>query len=539
MNDSYKLMFSSMHGESALPGFDLENSDFVLSFGSGLLDGWGSPVRVFQANSILKQGGKKIVQIEPRLSNTAAKSDEWIPITPGTEGELALGIAYVMIKNSLYNKKFVNSFTRGFRKFSNLVLEKYTPEFVSQKTGVKQDDIIALAREFASSTKSIALCGKGQGSTPGSLYEFMAIHSLNALVGGINKEGGVWAIPEPDYIKWRKPKMDKIAYASMRAKSKLAKGFLNRLPEAVNSSKDQAINVLFVSRANPYYTMADTKIVEEAFNRIPFIVSFSPYMDETAEVSDIIIPDHVFLERYEDISVTAGLTKPIIGLTKPVIKPMFDTIHSGDAIIALANTLGGFVSEAFLWNDYKICLKETLGKKWDIINEEGFWIDEKFKPSTWKNAFKNNYKKFDFKSFNNDFNRFKLIEPEGEKKSYPLLLIPYNTMRISSGFIGNPPFVTKTIDETIIKGKDVFVEINPETAKSYGLSEGINVYLTTPKGNAKVRVHLFDGIMPGLVAMPRGLGHTAYDKYLAGKGVNINELIGAVEDQISGFDAAW
>ena len=72
-----------------------------------------------------------------------------------------------------------------------------------------------------------------------------------------------------------------------------------------------------------------------------------------------------------------------------------------------------------------------------------------------------------------------------------------------------------------------------------GLSEGRYAILSTPKGEAKVKVHLFEGVMPGLVAMPRGLGHTAYDNYLAGKGINFNELIGPVEDPVSGLDAAW
>ena len=63
--------------------------------------------------------------------------------------------------------------------------------------------------------------------------------------------------------------------------------------------------------------------------------------------------------------------------------------------------------------------------------------------------------------------------------------------------------------------------------------------LSTPVGNARVKVHLFDGIMPGIVALPRGLGHTAFDDYLAGKGINFNELIGPVEDSVSGLDAAW
>jgi anaerobic selenocysteine-containing dehydrogenase len=63
--------------------------------------------------------------------------------------------------------------------------------------------------------------------------------------------------------------------------------------------------------------------------------------------------------------------------------------------------------------------------------------------------------------------------------------------------------------------------------------------LSTPVGEARVRVHLDDGVMPGIVSIPRGLGHTAQGPFLAGKGVNVNRLIAPVEDPASGLDAAW
>jgi anaerobic selenocysteine-containing dehydrogenase len=71
------------------------------------------------------------------------------------------------------------------------------------------------------------------------------------------------------------------------------------------------------------------------------------------------------------------------------------------------------------------------------------------------------------------------------------------------------------------------------------LTERRKAVLTTPRGSAEVRVHLFEGIMPGILAIPRGLGHSAYDKYLAGKGVNVNDFIGPVPDPLSGLDTAW
>jgi len=63
--------------------------------------------------------------------------------------------------------------------------------------------------------------------------------------------------------------------------------------------------------------------------------------------------------------------------------------------------------------------------------------------------------------------------------------------------------------------------------------------LTTARGSAKVKIYFFDGIMPGVIAIPRGLGHTAYDKFLAGKGVNYNALRQPLEDAATGLDAAW
>ncbi len=91
---------------------------------------------------------------------------------------------------------------------------------------------------------------------------------------------------------------------------------LDRLPSAINSGEQYPIEALFVAGANPLYTMTDSKKVKEAFDKIPFVVSFSSYMDETAENADLILPNHVFLERYEDVPTPPGMQKPVISLYK-------------------------------------------------------------------------------------------------------------------------------------------------------------------------------------------------------------------------------
>ncbi len=554
IRDSYDLAIQLMQASQASPGFDLENSDYILSFGSGLIEGWGSSVRMFQANSIWNKSGSKVVQVEPRLSTSAAKADKWLPAKPGTETALALGFAHVIINEKLYNKSFVEHYSSGFEDwtddqgkshtgFKRLVLENYSPDKVSAITGLDASEIVTLAREFARATYPIAVCGRGIGSTPGNLNECMAVHALNALVGNINKKGGVWSVPETDYIKW--PALAKVWKERMDGaggkKYPHSKHLLNRFAEAVVSEKNSPIKALLVSGSNPIYSLSDIDKVKEAFKRIPFIASFSSYMDETAQYADIILPNHTYLERYEDVPSPFGLNSTVISLSRPVVKPQLDTMHAGDVVIRLAKALGGSMANAFPWKDYKACLKKTLGNKWKSLENNGVWSDPDYKPAAWYDAFGTTSQKFKFITAAQGkaaLPVYSPTEPEGDK-SYPLILVPYDSVRLSSGYIGDPPFVMKTVEETILIGKDSLVEINPETAGTYGLKEGDRAALITPKGKAKVIVHLYEGIMPGLIALPRGLGHTAYDSFLADKGVNVNELIAPVEDPVSGLDAAW
>ncbi len=172
--------------------------------------------------------------------------------------------------------------------------------------------------------------------------------------------------------------------------------------------------------------------------------------------------------------------------------------------------------------------------------KRGFGWTRRFRPPNWENAFKTASGKFEFGNASMDLSPgFNALAPEGDEASYPLVLIPYDSMRLANGAVTNPPFVMKTIEDTVLKGNIGLVEVNPETAKSLGLSEGSIAHLETPKGDARVKIHLYAGIMPGVVAMPKGLGHRTKDRFTAGKGINIKELMGPVEDQASGLDVAW
>jgi anaerobic selenocysteine-containing dehydrogenase len=195
MQDAYEMVLYLTQGSRAMAGFDLAEATYVLSFGSGLVEGWGSPPFMFQARNAMKAKGGQITQLEPRLSKTAAKADSWIPVKPGTEGALALGIIHVILKERLYNQNFVQNQADGLDALEKIVGETYTPEAVSQLTGVDSQTIVNLAKAFAGAERPLAICGRGKGrQMVGNLQEFLAVHSLNALTGSVNQPGGVVAV---------------------------------------------------------------------------------------------------------------------------------------------------------------------------------------------------------------------------------------------------------------------------------------------------------------------------------------------------------
>jgi anaerobic selenocysteine-containing dehydrogenase len=546
--DSYELTAKLMQGAPSV-GFDLENADYIMSFGSGIIDGWGSPVHMFKTNSHWKEGNATVVQVEARLSNSAAKADRWVPVKPGTEAELALGMAHVMVAENRIDSDFIGGYTEGFEDFRSQVLDLYPPASVAQICGIGKDVIVELARNFAAAQRPLAICGRGQGRVAGSLKEFAAIHALNALAGNINQVGGVWGMDDNQTTAWPEVVTDDVAAAGLELARIDGAGsgdyaqaahLLDRLPKAIEEGQGGTLKALLVAGANPLYSLADTKGVQKAFDGIPFIVSFSSYMDETAANADLILPNHNYLERYEDVPGGPGTIRSVISLARPVVETQRDTRPLGDTIIQIAKSMGGSIADAFDWEDYRACLKDALADRWDTLAEEGYWAGAEPSAPGRDSGFKTPSGKFEFfsaglkKAFLGDS-----FQPQGDVNEFPLVLMAVDSMRLASGYIGDPPFMIKAVSDTVLKAKDGFVEINPETAKAIRIADGDSAILSTPKGQATVRVHYQDGIMPGLVAMPRGLGHTAYDKFIAGKGVNVNDLVGPVEDPASGHNAAW
>ncbi len=624
--DTYVMANRLMLGRGGPMAYDLENADFILSFGCGLIEGWGAPGRVLGAwgrwhTDDPQKRSTRIVQIDSRASNTASKSDRWIAARPGTEGALALGLAHVIIKNGLYDKAFIDRHTFGFEDwtsaeggthqgFKRLALEKYAPEAVSKITGVKADDIVSLAGNLAKAKAPVALFGKGKGNLNGDLFECMAVQALNALLGRINRPGGVLIPDDLPLSDWPEPEQDGVARTGLNrprldqagtAKYPFSESLIHNLAEAIASGSKTSVDTLLVFSSNPVYTLPDGGLFKDALAKVPYIVSFSPFKDDTAFMADLILPDHTPLEKTEDIVWPRGLQYPLYGLSQPVVDPLYDTRDSGDVIIELAKGVGGAVRSAFPWRNFEEALKERakglfeaepgltaydgsspawkeLSRRreltadyrsfedlWKKLKSGGLWHRPTHDFTPWDTLFKTPTGRFEFfstaveiavqdaagggsmKSALRDMGIAALGDeafmPHYEATEAPsetnILMIPYELINLSSDRMPNPHFLNKTLFDHQLSKNESFADINPLTASKFGLKQGDRMIVESSKGMIEVRVNIFEGAMPWVVFLPLGLGHAAYDAYQRDKGVNPNEIIDPGRDPLSGQMAWW
>jgi len=569
------------HGIRKNPAFDLVKANLILSFGSNLLESFSSPVQALQAYGYFRRGRTgsraKLIQIDPRLSITGAKADEWIPVNPGTLGVLALGIAYIIIKEDLYDKDFISQNSFGFEDFEgengvlhqgfkSMVLNEYSPGTVSKITGVSIDNIIRLAREFATNRPAIAISGQTR------IYDQVAIHSLNALCGSIDVEGGI-LIPRDVPFKRLPPcKLDEVSKKGLSFVR--LKGKIKDLIETSLTGKPYKINALFIYNSNPLFTYPDQENLRRAFEKIPFILSFSCFLDETSKMADLILPDSTYLEKWEDAQAYTLRGYPVLGIRQPVISKVNDTMHTGDFLLKIAKGIGGAVSDALPWDDFKAFLSYSVqgvyedqrgnlfGPKfeeawvhllekggwsvptyasfeefWNKMLENGGWWDPIYYFGEWNRIFNTPSGKFEF--YVQAFSHSPALSKGGhggfsDEKDYPFYLNIYKLISLSGLDETNQPWLQGILAAHVPIKWNTWVEINPEIAKKMGISEGNLVWVESKKGKIMVYAHLYQGTMPNVVNIPFGLGHSASGQWVKDIGKNPVSIMEEILDPLTG-----
>jgi len=546
--------------------YDLDHTNYILAFGADMLESCRPLSRFLRKWGRLrreKPNRTKVVVIHPRYSVTAAKSDEWIPIHPGTDAALAMAISNVIISEKLYDLAFVDRWTAGFDLYKKLIISQYGPNVVSKITGIHPEVIQRIAREFAQTKPAIALRGRESINWPDGSHISYAIFCLNALVGNIDIPGGIIYQEKPKY-KDMPPLVEDDTSRRGKSQPRLdfqgtdkfpaAEVVTNQIPESLLEGVPYPIEMAIGFNSNFNMFAPGPERWDAALKKLPYYVHISPFISEMAQYADVVLPSTTFLEEWGYDHSPPGSGFAEVKIKQPVVKPRGDARPIIDILFELSRRLNRGVAQSFanIGDDSERFVKfrtETL-MTWQEFLEKGVWVGKDYEYKKYGRIFNTPSKKFEFSSGNlksllakmkkggeeglDYLPRYKEVKFLGDREKYPFVLLPYQPLMVVENGSQNYPWAQEIFLPMHGIGWDTLVEINSETAKSLKLRDSQVVWVESPFQKIKARVKFSEGVHPEVVAIPLGQGHYSYGKWQKGIGVNPNEIIGVDYDPISG-----
>ncbi|PYQ76019.1 MAG: hypothetical protein DMG04_05355 [Acidobacteria bacterium] len=486
-------------GHDQLPTFDLAQARYLIGFGADFLGTWNSPVAQNAAYGEMRQGRPGIrgrfVQVESRMTTTGASADEWIPVKPGTEGVLALGLVHLMNRGPERTAPQAAAASRAdaARPFQGGD-DEYTPQRVEQITGVPAKRVERIAKELAELRPAVAIVGGPPLAHTNAMFTALAVNALNTALGSVNQPGGIFFTPGAA-IQGPAPS-----------------------PQTPYTSLGTA-KVLLIDDANPVYTSPTAWKVKDAIANIPFIASFASFVDDTSVFADLILPDHSFLESWVQSSAESGSLEAASTVAEPVMKPIHNTRATPEVLIEVAGKLKAPVS--LPWKDAEELAKSAQPPA--TSNQRPATSNQRPATSPRPPA---------------SSPRFEEPRFDGDAAQYPFHFLPYLSPAFGDGSSAHLPWLQEMPDAMTSAMWSSWVEMNPQTAQKLKVRDGDLVDLTSTQGTLRVPAVIFPGIAPDIVAMPVGQGHEHFTRYASGRGANAISLIAPIAEPETGA-VAW
>lgn len=595
------LPFLLTQGLNGVPSFDLARADLVLSFGLDIYEDGPAPVHAISALAGARASGARctLLHVGTRLSPSAAKAKEYLPVRPGTHGALALGIAHVIVREGKYDERFVAEHTRGFEDwtddlgrrrmgFRRLLMERYYPDRVSQICGCDAGRILRISRRLAAASAPVALSGGEALAGSNATWTAMAVHSLNALVGAFQQQGGV-LLPQRIPFSPLEPLPGQggeggpSLFTASSDSDRFGKDPVEALVDGVLDGS-HPLDVLFLVHTNPVYSSPIGQRLGEALEKIPLVLAMTQFRDETAAQADLILPTHVFLEAWQEVTTPETVAMSSLGLSHPVVEPLFDTRHPGDSLLALASSIGDSAAAALPWTSYEAYLKhrfsglvasgqgavargefeeswvsfleergwrflkhETVDRLWnDLAQEAGWWTPARTE-ADWRRVFATPSGRFEFcpdllsdrlrtsgQASTDDEVCLPHYEPAPETGSGEITFLCFRPIT-ARGRLGTvSPMLLEMFGHSVFSGWTTWVELSPETASEFGLEHGDRVAVESDGDSIVAEVRVQSGNVPGVAHVPLGLGHSELNRREGGIGTNPAHVVMVRPDSLDG-----
>ncbi|MGE5590693.1 MAG: molybdopterin-dependent oxidoreductase [Bacillota bacterium] len=313
----------------AQPGTDYAHAKYAIFSGRNLAESISNNETQDFVDMVNR--GAHVVLLDPRFTKSAAKASEWLPIRPGTDLAFYLAMANVIVREKLYDEKFLQANTVGFEEYAKEV-DPYTPEWAEVRTEIPARTIRRIAQEFAAARPNAFVHpGWRTSNFLNSFQTERAMAVLNALIGNWNQPGGLipsageeggpelGTLPQPAYPPVTAMRLDGVPWKFPLVP--LVYGIYQNIRDAVLSGQPYQARGWLVSRQNPVLSLPDRRKTIEALNKLELLAVIDVIPNDTAYYADVILPESSYLERYDPVIATGNR----IFLRQPVIEPLYDT----------------------------------------------------------------------------------------------------------------------------------------------------------------------------------------------------------------------
>ncbi len=561
-------IFSFSYTIGGMPSCDYPNAELIVLWGrQPIYSGPAmAPARAFVD---AKKRGARIVAVKPSVEPDAGMADEWIPLRPGTDAALALGMLHVVIQENLIDADFVRDWCYGYDALREHI-RQYTPEWAETITGVPAGQIEAFARAYATTEKAVIDLGNGVEHAPSSSDAIRAVAILMAVTGHLDRPGcnllggppgGGAAMPRPISLfeRYTAEMIDKLVAPEFpKAFQPFIEGTTSayfRVLESVLTEDPYPVRAVIAPGTQPTVSTRGTKRVIDALKKLDFYTVIDVIRTADMDYADLVIPTTTPYESDHPFEMRG----PWLMARNKIVEPLGDFKSITELILELAVRMGYgedfWHGDATAMQNYQL---EPLDLTIDALRAmpTGKFLGGAPPERTFENyarAFSSRSTRLDkgpylpegkVALYNTTFAQAGYSPmpvwhdaPESPTATpellaqYPLMLSDYHTSKTyTASWQRNVPILREICPYPT-------VHIHPDTAEARGIHDGDWVVVESMYGSIRVKAEFYPGIRPDTVMILhgwwQGCSELGYDDLpLEDGGANVNNLYSVDPDKV-------
>jgi len=502
----------------------LEQSEVIMIVGANITS--SAPTVGYAVKRAVRYGGAGLIIVDPQQTELLPFARLWLKPKIGTDTALLNGMARLIITQNLMDDEFVSRKTDNFEALSK-DLDKYTPEYVEEITGVPVEDLKQAAGLYAEAAVASIVYGSGITQRVSGTDSVTALANLAMLTGNIGVSGGIFAMRRdcngqgacdmgampnllPGYQSVENEQLRKRCGDRWGAELPGVAGLT--AIETIGQAGKGNIKAMYIVGENPALSFPNTTLVEQALASLDFLVVQDMFLTETAQLAQVVLPASSFAEKEGTFTNFEGRVQRV----NRVIEPLGDSLPDWEIILRLADAMGNPMPYSSL-NQIMDEIEELVPVSiYQAADRRNSGIRDMYSSEISRDSLRNRRLfKGDFPS---GFGRFSPVhyEPASDmaKNGYPLTLLTGSVIHHLGS--GSRSSRSSRLSEFSTEG---FVGIGDSDAARIGINAGDKIKVISPVGEITATVRLDNKLQEGTVFMPVSFPSTPVNKLF---GINLD-----------------